>query len=44
MEHQGYNTWKVCLYEHFVRAGEVIVASLLNNTEGSQLLRANYIT
>ena len=31
MEKQGYNTWKTCLYEHFVRAGEVVIAKLLDD-------------
>jgi len=26
MSAQGYDQWKICLYEHFVRAGEVIIA------------------
>ncbi len=43
MEKQGYNTWKVCLYEHFVRAGEVMIAKLLGDAAGSQRLRTNYV-
>jgi len=43
MEKQGYNSWKACLYEHFVRAGEVVIAKLLGDTAGSQRLRTNYI-
>jgi len=26
MSEQGYAEWKICLYEHFVRAGEIIIA------------------
>ncbi len=39
MENQGYNTWKVCVYEHFVRAGEIIIAQKLGkNNEAKKLL------
>lgn len=31
MTAQGYNDWKICLYEHFVRAGEVITARLVGD-------------
>jgi hypothetical protein len=43
MEQQGYNTWRVCLYEHFVRAGEVVIANLLGDTVGAQMLQTHYI-
>ena len=43
MEKQGYNTWKVCLYEHFVRAGEVMIADLLGDKDGAKKLREHYI-
>lgn len=43
MAKQGYNTWKVCLYEHFVRAGEVVIARLSGDKEGSERLRLEYI-
>lgn len=43
MEKQAYNTWKACLYEHFVRAGEVVIAKLLGDTAGAQRLRTHYI-
>ena len=33
MSEQGYNQWKICLYEHFDRANEVIIAKLLGDTE-----------
>ena len=42
MSLQGYNAWKVCLYEH-VRAGEVVVAELLGDTTASTRLRSEYI-
>ena len=29
MSDQGYNTWKACVYEHFVRAGEILIAEKL---------------
>jgi hypothetical protein len=33
MSDQGYNTWKVCMYEHFIRAGEIMIAEKLGDTE-----------
>jgi hypothetical protein len=44
MKDQGYNNWKTCLYEHFVRAGEVIIASNLGNDKDAEKLKADYIT
>jgi len=43
MADQGYNTWKVCLYEHFVRAGEIIIAEKTGNLESANRLRSDYI-
>ncbi|MBO0329699.1 DUF4932 domain-containing protein [[Muricauda] lutisoli] len=43
MANQGYNTWKACLYEHFVRAGEIIIAEKMGNLERAERLRYNYI-
>lgn len=31
MAAQAYNSWKICLYEHFVRAGEVLIAKNLED-------------
>jgi Domain of unknown function (DUF4932) len=31
MAKQSYLNWTVCLYEHFVRAGEVVIARKLGN-------------
>ncbi len=43
MSQQAYNDWKICLYEHFVRANEVIIAKLLNDTQKSnEILKDNY--
>jgi len=42
MSDQGYNTWKVCLYEHFVRAGEIMIAEKLGDTEGAKRLHSEY--
>ena len=42
MSEQGYNQWKICLYEHFVRANEVIVAKLLgDNQKATEILTDN---
>lgn len=43
MENQGYSNWKICLYEHFVRAGEIILASNLGNAEGSKFLFEHHV-
>jgi hypothetical protein len=43
MENQGYNNWMSCLYEHFVRAGEVIIAKNLKQYESAERLRREYI-
>ncbi len=44
MGDQGYNTWKVCLYEHFVRAGEIIIAEKTGNLDSAERLKVQYIT
>lgn len=43
MEKQGYNTWKASLYEHFVRAGEVVIAKRMGDLPGSKKLYKNYV-
>ena len=43
MDNQGYNTWKACLYEHFVRAGEIIIARNLGNKEDAEKLQLYYM-
>ncbi len=44
MNDQGYNTWRVCLYEHFVRAGEIFIAEKISNPESAERLKIEYIT
>lgn len=44
MADQGYTSWKACLYEHFVRAGEIIIAQNLGHPQQATQLKANYIT
>jgi len=42
MSEQGYNQWKICLYEHFNRAGEVLVARLVGDpAKAAELLQDN---
>ena len=42
MSKQAYTSWMICLYEHFVKAGEVIIARKLGNTkEAEKLLKDN---
>jgi hypothetical protein len=42
MSDQGYNTWKISIYEHFVRAGEVVISEKLGDKEGAKKLQSNY--
>jgi len=42
MSDQGYNTWKVCVYEHFVRAGEIMIAEKLGDTDRAKRLHSEY--
>jgi hypothetical protein len=42
MEEQGYNNWTTCLVEHFVRAGEVVIAEQMD-IASSKRLRDEYI-
>lgn len=42
MSEQGYNEWKICLYEHFVRANEVIIAKLLkDDKKANEIMKDN---
>lgn len=43
MEEQGYNTWESCLIEHFVRAGEVVVAEQMGDSGSAGRLRQEYV-
>lgn len=43
MEDQGYNDWVSCLCEHFVRAGEVMVARNLKRTKAAERLKEQYM-
>ena len=42
MSDQGYNTWEVCVSEHFVRAGEILIAEKLGDAEGAKRLHSEY--
>ncbi|OMP32848.1 DUF4932 domain-containing protein [Mangrovimonas sp. DI 80] len=42
METQGYNSWKVCVYEHFVRAGEVVISEKMGNKAHAKKLLTDY--
>ncbi|MRS63923.1 DUF4932 domain-containing protein [Larkinella terrae] len=44
MTAQGYPAWKVCLYEHFVRAGEIVIARNLGKQADAQHLLDHYVT
>jgi len=42
MTQQGYNQWKICLYEHFNRANEVIIARHLGDeAKANDILKDN---
>jgi hypothetical protein len=43
MENQGYNDWKSCLIEHFVRAGEVVIAEKMGDAEAVRRLNEEYL-
>lgn len=43
MSNQGYNTWRASLYEHFVRAGEIIIAEKIGDTSGAKNLLNAYL-
>ncbi|WP_031527233.1 DUF4932 domain-containing protein [Dyadobacter crusticola] len=43
MSDQGYTTWKACLYEHFVRAGEVVIAGNLGRKADAERLMQHYV-
>ncbi|MBA4852982.1 DUF4932 domain-containing protein [Emticicia sp. BO119] len=43
MANQGYNTWRASLYEHFVRAGEIIIAEKIGDKAGSENLFKYYL-
>jgi hypothetical protein len=43
MEEQGYNDWKVCVYEHFVRAGEIFISEKLGDKEWTEKLEKEYV-
>lgn len=43
MEDQSYLSWEVCLGEHFVRAGEILIAQNLGKKEDAENLRKDYI-
>jgi len=43
MSEQGYNQWKICLYEHFDRANEVIIAKLIGDNEKAEKLLADNV-
>jgi hypothetical protein len=40
---QGYNTWQACLIEHFVRAGEVLIAEKYAGADAAAKLRKEYV-
>lgn len=43
MSDQGYNTWKVCIYEHFVRAGEIIITEKIGENKNAEKLLTDYL-
>lgn len=43
MEKQGYNNWSTCLNEHFVRAGEILIAKKMGNITSEEKLEHEYL-
>jgi hypothetical protein len=43
MDNQGYPTWESCLYEHFVRATEVVIARNLGKKKEADALLKSYV-
>ncbi|MCM5663815.1 DUF4932 domain-containing protein [Galbibacter mesophilus] len=43
MSEQAYSSWKITLYEHFVRAGEIFIAEQLGDYETATKLSKDYI-
>jgi hypothetical protein len=43
MSNQGYNTWRASLYEHFTRAGEIMIAEKMGDTAGAKKLLNEYL-
>lgn len=43
MENQGYNNWGTCLNEHFVRAGEIVIAEKMGDSLSVENLKNEYL-
>lgn len=43
MSNQGYNTWRASLYEHFTRAGEIMIAEKMGDAAGAKKLLNEYL-
>lgn len=43
MSQHAYTEWKICLYEHFVRAGEVIISRYLDQKEKADQMLNNFV-
>ncbi|WP_037317961.1 DUF4932 domain-containing protein [Salegentibacter sp. Hel_I_6] len=43
MSDQAYSSWKIALYEHFVRAGEIFIARQLGDQDTANKLSKDYI-
>lgn len=43
MSNQGYTIWKSCVYEHFVRAGEIVIAKILGRPSDADRLLTSYM-
>ncbi len=43
MKEQGYQTWKTCLYEHLVRANEIILNEIIFGKQSADEVKLNYI-
>ena len=43
MKEQGYPTWKTCLYEHLVRANEIILNEIIFGKQSADEVKLNYV-
>lgn len=43
MENQGYTNWKTCVYEHFVRASEILISEKIAEVNETNTLYEEYI-
>ena len=43
MKEQGYSEWKTCLYEHLVRANEIILSEIIFGKQRADEIKSEYV-